>query len=53
MIYGFMKERQLFLHVKTFVLPFTCYSTSALKPQIPGMMSHAHMEPNQVAFAQK
>lgn len=50
-----MRERELLLHVKTFVLAFTCYSTSALKPQIPGMMPPAHvvLQPNPVGFAQK
>lgn len=55
MSYGVLREKELFLHFKTFILAFTCYSTSTLQPQITEMMLHAHivMQPNRVGFPQK
>lgn len=50
-----MWERELLLHIDTFVLTSNCYSTPTLKTQSPGMMPYAHIvtQPKHVSFAQK
>lgn len=53
MNYESTRERELLSHIKTFVLVFTCYSSSPLKPQMPGTMPCAHfvVQPNHLPFA--